>query len=72
MKFNVNNLVRVKLTDHGKKILQNDAINLPKEDKDGWSEWQLWGLMSNFGQYLYNGCELPFEINIEFFEDTMI
>ena len=71
MKFNINNLVKVKLTDQGKRILGNIPLSLPEEDESGWSEWQLWHLMSVFGNDIYNGCILPFEINIEFFKDTM-
>ena len=36
----------------------------PEEDEDGWSKWQLWELMSSFGEHIYNGCRPPFELNI--------
>ena len=75
--ININEIVRVKLTDRGRQIHQeiwDDLIKFApslgpyepkKEDSEGWSEWQLWSLMSNFGQYCGMGCEPCFEINIE-------
>lgn len=72
-KFNINNKVRVKLTDRGRKIHFDNFKELklfqyspPKEDEDGWSEWQLWVLMQEFGKHLENGCNIPFETEIEF------
>lgn len=52
--FNMNERVQVQLTDHGRKIYQDqlDAIGSKaskKEDSNGWSTWQLWDLMSVFG-----------------------
>jgi hypothetical protein len=73
-RLNINDKVRVKLTDFGRACLtQHDASckdlqplfkAMPKEDADGYSEWQLWELMSTFGERLYNGCEVPFEPTI--------
>lgn len=61
--LNVNEVVKVKLTDHGRAILLKEKY--PKhEDSLGYSEWQLWELMSIFGEHLYNGCELTFENEI--------
>lgn len=79
MKFNVNNSVRVRLTDTGHDVLERNHRALftgyperefPEmrqvvEDANGWSEWQLWDLMSQFGTSLYNGCDVPFETEIE-------
>lgn len=39
-------------------------FTIPKEDEDGYSEWQLWKLMSILGKYCYNGCNPPFETTI--------
>lgn len=77
IKFNINDKVKVKLTDFGrseyKKILDERRKNAPHEyndlfkmpiEKDGYSEWQLWILMANFGHLFFNGCEIPFEDNI--------
>jgi hypothetical protein len=38
-------------------------FRLPEEDRDGYSGWQLWALMSELGDYIGGGFnELPFEI----------
>jgi hypothetical protein len=77
MKFNINDSVRVKLTDHGRDIWyhRNDELNkkfnlhpplssgYPLE-VDGWFEEQLWVIMNVFGPHLYNGCKQVFEKNV--------
>lgn len=75
--FNVNDNVRVRLTDVGRAALRKnhdelfaDWIKPPefvlrKEDERGWSEWHLWDLMHEFGRHMYNGCQVPFETEIE-------
>ncbi len=71
--------MRVKLTDHGRAIhaadnalscASADYPNLPKytppkEDEDGWSEWQLWTLMEAFGKHTHPDFDLCFEPTIE-------
>jgi hypothetical protein len=64
--FNLNNKVRVKLTDAGRAALKRDHALFwsaqgctmpylpPKEDADGWSEWQLWSLMSALGNLVFS------------------
>lgn len=78
IEFNVNNHVLVKLTDHGRACLRKnyDDLNaacggklgfkfaLPKEDKDGWSRWQAWSLMSDLGPHISIGMNPPFETTI--------
>ena len=84
--FNINDYVKVKLTDKGKYIYYHyfDDINakilkdggtpiIPVEleyDNDGYVEFQLWYLMGMFGRYLYNGCNIPFETTIKFKVNT--
>lgn len=82
MLFNINDLVRVKLTQHGKDVLKKKhyeffkKYNIPdrpyvpkKEDSKGWSEWQLWCLMSDFGgDVITIAGELLFETTIEIVE----
>lgn len=76
--FNINDSVRVRLTPHGHNLLRKDWEEMPqqlrevlveyrpvKEDTEGWSEWQLWELMNTFGKHCHNGCELPFETDIQ-------
>jgi hypothetical protein len=66
IRFNINNYVKVKLTDYGKSIIANNKYVLThyKEDDDGWSKWQLWELMSVFGDYVSLGREVPFDTEI--------
>ena len=80
--FNINDYVKVRLTDRGKYLYQHrfDSLNakilrdggepiIPAEleyDNDGYTEFQLWHLMEIFGRHLFNGCEIPFEITIKF------
>jgi hypothetical protein len=76
--FNINEYFRVKLTPRGKAIhrAQHDELNAnyptarllyraPKEDANGWSEWQAWSLMQTFGAHIVMGFDPPFETNIE-------
>lgn len=78
MKFNINNFVKVKLTETGRKELfkQHKELRkrfhelppyelLPKEDSEGWSSWQLWTLMLYFGHKMYNKGTVLVEIDIE-------
>ena len=84
MKFNINDTVRVRLTDHGRAVLRQDwesTTNIyygrpeqrairgeykpPKEDENGWSEWQLWALMNAFGEHTWLASQLCLETTIE-------
>lgn len=80
MIFNINDTVRVQLTQKGKNILRErydnyakslgeifppKSFELPKEDDNGFSEWQMWQLFEYFGSNIFLGCELPFNTNIE-------
>lgn len=79
MIFNVNDKVKVKLTPHGRAVHAADHITFwasidgvitppayapPREDAEGWSEWQLWSLMAAFGQHMGPGNDLCFETDI--------
>ncbi len=76
--FNINSTVRVRLTDHGRRLLRIEHEKFwantarpdypytpPKEDEGGWSEWQLWCLMRELGPHIDFGGLLPFETVIE-------
>lgn len=67
---NINDRIKVKLTKHGKSILNNydhynlsevEYLNLPVSysphpaDADGYYEFTLWEFMSIFGAHFYNG-----------------
>ncbi len=80
--FNINEWVRVKLTDRGREILQRNfhevtermpiharmrrVFSPPKEDAEGWSEWQLHNLMETFGEHSGLGMVVPFHTEIQF------
>lgn len=81
IEFNINEYVMVKLTDHGRSVLREQAeafrrefpsvktgYTPPKEDADGWSKWQLWTLIEAFGSEVHMGCKVPFETTIRIVE----
>jgi hypothetical protein len=77
MMFNMNDKVRVQLTDEGRRIHRANHEKLfynwdkmpeyhaPVETPEGWSDWQLWDLMHEFGAHCFNGCRVPFATTIE-------
>lgn len=77
MKFNINGMVKVRLTQHGRSfIVYKHALSNEKrgcegdypeivEDKDGWSYWQLWKLMNEFGGELSASGPMMFAAEIE-------
>ena len=82
IKVNINDVIKVKLTDLGKEIVQKNFDELrawyptiPLQtiypiDDDGYTEFQLWTFMSMFGEHLYNGAPQIIENNeIIFCED---
>lgn len=66
---NMNQRARVRLTRWGRARIQKNAQRLgvppiERVETDGWTEWQLWELMSEFGMDCFmGGNELPFEGN---------
>lgn len=78
IRFNVNDHVRVQLTDLGRQIhrdywtpfcLSGYPYKAPEEDAQGWSKFQLWDLMKTFGKHLGNGQPGPFATEIEILTD---
>jgi hypothetical protein len=61
--FNLNDDVKVKLTDHGRDLLAKKRRLTQQPDEAGYTKFQLWELMNIFGEHLYNGCSIPFEFN---------
>lgn len=66
IKINLNDWVKVKLTDLGKEIYYHqfdDVIkagakikpSFPRVDEQGFSYFQLWGFMELYGKHLGNG-----------------
>ena len=81
MKFNINDKVKIRLTDYGRECLLENAKEVKEyfpdyehlqkvEDIDGWSEWQLWHVMQEFGKHIYLGGEVPFETTIMIGDDN--
>ena len=73
--FNVNNYVRVRLTETGWDILRsemeqrkiqfpNAKWSLPEPDADGWIRYQMRAFMQEFGQHISMGMMSPFETEI--------
>lgn len=83
--FNINNYILVKLTDIGRAELRRQHDELynrigksdsglyirPAEDADGWSKWQLWGLMNSLGHMCHIGFDPPFQTTIRFEVEVM-
>lgn len=80
--FNINDFIKVKLTDHGKDIYyhQYDEFNklyggkifkprYPEVDSEGYTRIQLWQFMNIFGPHLYNGCRAIIENNRIYIRD---
>jgi hypothetical protein len=77
MKFNLNDVVRVKLTFAGHAALREYHQTLwkgrhnapayvpPVEDAEGYSLFQVWALMNALGHMLQPGGTLPFNVNLE-------
>ena len=66
MKININQLVRVTLTNEGKAIYgqhyrQYGQYPIPPDVL----ETELWDIMNIFGKYLHNGCKMPFDAYLE-------
>jgi hypothetical protein len=73
--FNINCNVKVRLTKFGKELHKKDWEDFwnsigrldefpytpPKEDENGYCEFQMWDLMKKFGSYCGLGREMPFD-----------
>jgi hypothetical protein len=74
---NVNDVVKVRLYPRGHEILEKNSARIwaghpnppaytrPKEDENGWSQFQLWVLMKEFGEEMHLGLSPPFETEIK-------
>ena len=73
MKVNLNQMVRVRLTDHGREVHRQEyakngtlALYQPRPmDDRGYSVFQLWELMQVFGPAIHLGAENSFDLDIE-------
>lgn len=78
IEFHMNDKVRVRLTNRGRKVHRENYRKLmasyppelslnyqpPEEDAEGWSEWQMWELMQQFGEHTCMGLEPLFDMTI--------
>ena len=84
MKVNINEYVKVKLTEEGFAILHQQHKDFwesvgksgrpyiePKVDAEGYSEFQFWNLMSEFGSHMRLGRLSPFEGGMIVFGDDV-
>ena len=83
--YNINDRIKVKLTEYGNSILKADTtatldmlknFNYPEyspyhTDKDGYIEFQLWDFMRIFGSHFWNGCPQIIENNEVIFTDKV-
>ena len=70
---NLNEYIKVKLTDKGKEIYRNYYHEIDDEkvlktldiDEEGYCKFQLWYFMEIFGEHFRMGCYLPCETNVK-------
>ena len=69
---NLNEYIKVKLTDKGKEIYRNHYHDIDDEyvptldtDKEGYYKFQLWEFMQIFGEHFHMGGGLPCETNVK-------
>ena len=81
--YNINDKIKVKLTEYGNSILEKDVtdtLSMLKgfnyqdyfpyhTDKDGYTEFQLWDFMQIFGSHFQMGCKQIIEHNEIIFID---
>lgn len=77
MKLHMNDSVKVKLSDEGKRILYEKHVHFKQsilerggsdigdfvlnENSDGTVTFEIWRLMSTFGPFMHWGSKAPFE-----------
>lgn len=76
--FNINDEIKVKLTEKGSRAMYNyyicrGCITSKLPDENGYTRFQLWEFMSIFGQYMHIGNNDMFEdLNILINEDDLM
>ena len=77
MKFNIDDTIKIKLTEAGRLDLRRrykelekryaslGHFEMPEEDGEGWSKWSLMELILTFGPTTYQGLTMPFESEVE-------
>ena len=79
MIFNINDCIKIKITDYGFEILEEQHQELidrvpmynvpfeevkPKVDSEGWTRMQMWEVFEIFGPYMGMGQKPAIEIDI--------
>ena len=59
VELNINDQVRVKLTEFGKEILTKYYTKPVASELNGYYKFSLWGFAKIFGKELYNGQKNP-------------
>lgn len=88
LNFNINNHVKVKLTEEGLKILESQyneklikypgidqvigPFEAPQVDEEGYSQFFLFELMEIFGDYVRGSDVMPFEKDIKISGEDLI
>jgi hypothetical protein len=84
--FNINNNVKIQLTEEGIAHLKREhdklfamygvskpSFRTPEVDADGWSKFQMHEVMFNFGSLTYNGSnKIPFYTGIKIIHDRPV
>ena len=70
-KSNLNDYIKVKLTEYGKKIYRDSfvSLGLPEPrinvDEEGYTRFQMHVFINTFGEYIHMGHELPCETTVQ-------
>ena len=62
--INLNESVKVKLTDFGISLYKLRYNNDPEKDEQGYTSFQLWTLMNIYGPYIGMAKDSPFDLDI--------
>ena len=69
---NLNENIKVKLTDKGKEIYRNywhdiddEDVSILEVDEEGYCEFQLWHFMKIFGKHFFMLGDSPCETNVK-------
>lgn len=77
MIFNLNDYIRVRLTETGRRLHREKweechrhyprifPTYKPPKETDGWYSQQFWALMQDYGQDLRLGFDQPFDMNVD-------
>lgn len=70
-KANLNDYIKVKLTEYGRAVYKNHYAKYNLEgpklnvDEEGYTKFQMWDFMHIFGDTMRMAGDLPYELNVE-------